>query len=267
MAGEIICVVGDAPAAEAIGVGLCRRAVRLVAFTGLVVGALGDRWFRVRGEEAAGEWLSRWSRRALRVLHVRLQTSGAPPTAGVLVANHLSYVDILVLAATRPLVFVAKSEVRGWPIFGLLARLAGTLFVRRDLRGDVGRLNEELVAAVEAGAVVVIFPEGTSSDGHRVLPFHSSLLAPAAAQGWPITPAWIGYEMAEGSVEDEVCYWRDMVFGPHLLNLMGKPQIDAHIRFGATMRAGPDRKRLARELHHAVAALGTTDAVKSGLSD
>ena len=75
----------------------------------------------------------------MRVLGIHIPVSGTPPEGGLLVANHLSYVDILVLSAVHPFLFVAKSEVREWPLFGLLARLAGTLFIRRDLPGDVGR--------------------------------------------------------------------------------------------------------------------------------
>ena len=161
---------------------------------------------------------------------------------------------------------MAKSEVRSWPFFGWVASLAGSLFVRRALRGDVRRLNAEMVSTVEAGAVVAVFPEGTSSDGHGVLPFHSSLLGPAADQGWLVTPAWIGYTMPEGAVEHEVCYWRDMVFLPHLLNLLTKPRIDAYLRFGPPVVAGPDRKQLARELHRAVVELAG-ETLKPELSD
>jgi len=243
------------------GLRFFRLAVRLAGFVGIVAGASGDYLIRVlagggrSGVRSRGEWLTRWSRRTLRVIHVQLQFSGAPPSGGLLVANHLTYLDILVLAAAHPMVFVAKSEVRAWPVFGWLARMGGTLFVRRDHRGDVSRVNAELAAAVAAGSVVVVFPEGTSSDGHEVLPFRSSLLAPAAAGAWPVTPAWIGYEMPEGSVEDEVCYWRDMVFLPHFLNLLSQPRINATIRFGRTVVAGTDRKRVALELHDAVVGL------------
>ena len=239
----------------------CRRWFRLAGFVGVILGALGD-WVKVMAlhpggsrMQAKAEWLSRWSRRALSRLDIHVRCTGAPPRRGILVANHLGYLDILVLSATYPFVFLAKFEVRSWPLFGWLARMGGTLFVRRDVRSDVTRVNAELAAVVEAGLVVVIFPEGTSTDGHRVLPFHSSLLAPPATHGWPVTPAGIGYTMADGSVEDEVCYWRDMVFLPHFLNLLKKTRIDARVLFGPAITAGPDRKRLAREMHDAVVAL------------
>jgi 1-acyl-sn-glycerol-3-phosphate acyltransferase len=262
MAGQIICLPDEPTLARPSRPRFLLRLVRLAGFAAVVAGALGDLLLRVRpaagptGLKVRAAWLSRWSRRALRVLGIHIQVSGTPPRGGLLVANHLSYVDILALSAVHPSLFVAKSEIRDWPLFGLLARLAGTLFVRRDLPGDVSRLNAELISAVETGAVVVVFPEGTSTDGRSVLPFHSSLLAPAAAKGWEVTPAWIGYDLAEGSVEDEVCYWRDMVFLPHFLNLLAKPRIEAKLRFGRTVPAGPDRKLLARELHYDVIALG-----------
>jgi 1-acyl-sn-glycerol-3-phosphate acyltransferase len=100
-----------------------------------------------------------------------------------------------------------------------------------------------------------MFPEGTSTGGGRVLPFHSSLFAPAAQHGWPVTPAWIGYEVVDGSVEEEVAYWRDMTFLPHFLNLLGKRRVRAVVHFGEPLR-NSDRKALARELHEAVIRLG-----------
>lgn len=95
---------------------------------------------------------------------------------GLLVSNHLSYVDVLVIGAITPAIFVSKNEARHWPVFGALARLAGTIFVRRDKRTDVARLAAEIKNALDAGVLVVLFPEGTSSAGARVLPFKSALL-------------------------------------------------------------------------------------------
>lgn len=218
----------------------------------LTLGLTGKR----RDLRARCEWTSRTARALLRCVNLRAEYLGEAPRAGLLVCNHLSYLDIIVLAARQPAVFVSKADVRGWPVLGFLTQLAGTLFVRREKRGDVSPLNEQIAARVAAGVVVIVFPEGTSSDGGSVMPFYSSLLEPAAGGGCAVTPAFIRYSLADGVVADEVCYWRDMTFFPHFLNLLTKREIRAQVRFGAARSAAADRKKLARDLHMAVRELG-----------
>ncbi len=191
----------------------------------------------------------------LRLLHVRVHAIGEPPARGVLVSNHLSYVDVLVYGSIRPLVFLSKSEVRSWPVAGILTRCAGTLYIRRQDRGDVARLGADMVPVVESGVVVTLFLEGTSSGGKTVLPFRSSLLASAQERGWPATGAFIRYEVVDGSAEDEVCYWRDMTFFPHFVNLLSKRRIDAYVAFDSVVAGCSDRKQLANELHARVLRL------------
>jgi 1-acyl-sn-glycerol-3-phosphate acyltransferase len=205
--------------------------------------------------EARAHWMQLWSCRFLRALRVQVQYRGNPPARGILVANHLSYIDVLVLGSICPLVFLSKAEVRSWPLIGLVTRFAGTLYIKRDQKSEVVRLGGELAPVVEAGMVVVLFLEGTSSDGQTVLPFRSSLLAPAAERGWPATGAWLHYELPGGSVADEVCYWGDMTFGPHVLNLLSKNGIQAFVSFGSTVSEGLDRKEMARALHAQVSML------------
>jgi 1-acyl-sn-glycerol-3-phosphate acyltransferase len=110
-------------------------------------------------------------------------------------------------------------------------------------------------AAIESGLLVVLFPEGTSSDGATVLPFKSSLPQAAVASRCPIAAAGINYRLAERSVADEVCYWRDMTLVPHLLNLFNKSEIEGSIRFSPAQPRGEDRKTLARELRREVTNL------------
>src|SRR5262249_48814010 len=122
------------------------------------------------------QWLHRWCRFACRVLGLSLKSDGPVPRTGLLVCNHLSYLDIITLSALVPCAFVAKLEVRRWPIFGWLARAAGTIFVDRSHRSATERGVEQIREALESGLLVVLFPEGTSTDGNTVLPFKSSLL-------------------------------------------------------------------------------------------
>lgn len=252
-----------APPETSSRAGKCFRAAwRLIRFCGTLAWAAVDFAVRVRlagkrgDSRARSEWMSRSAQALLKCVNVRAEYIGEPPRSGLLVSNHLGYLDILVLGARQPAVFVSKAEVRHWPALGFLAGLAGTLFVRRERRGDVSPLNEQMAALVQAGVVVIVFPEGTSSDGAKVLPFFSALLEPAAASGCPVTPACIRYAVADGVVADEVCYWRDMTFGPHFLNLLTKREIRATVRFGAPRAAGENRKQLSRELHQAVRSLG-----------
>ena len=239
-----------------------RAAWRLVLFCGTLAWVAAKFAVRVwlagkRNDiRARSEWMSRSAQALLQCVNVRAEYIGEPPRGGLLVSNHLSYLDIIVFGARQPAVFVSKADVRHWPALGYLAGLAGTLFVRREHRLDVSPLNEQMSALVKAGVVVIVFPEGTSSDGAKVLPFFSSLLEPAVAGNCEVTPAFIRYEVADGVAADEVCYWRDMSFGPHFLNLLTKREIRATVSFGAPRAAGTDRKQLSRELHQAVRKLG-----------
>jgi len=200
-------------------------------------------------------WLQQVCRRVLRVLHLERQVTGPIPSQGLLVCNHLSYVDILVLSATTPCVFVSKLEVKGWPVFGTFASLAGTLFVRRDDRSAVAGANHAMRQVIESGALLVLFPEGTTSDGSTILPFKSSLLEPATQSPSPVTAGFIAYALDDGSVADEICYWRDMTLVPHLLNLLSKRHIESRLSFTELRKTSADRKHLARLLHSEVVQL------------
>ena len=204
---------------------------------------------------ARAAWLHRWSRFACRVLGIRLTTRRSMPSSGLLVCNHLSYLDIIVLSSIQPCVFVAKRDVSSWPLFGWLARAAGTIFVDRERRFSSPKAVDVIRDAIAGGSVVVIFPEETSSDGSTVLPFKSALLESAVQLRCPIAAASIDYALDDGSVADEVCYWRDMTLVPHLLNLFFKREVRANYSFSAPeIRAG-NRKQIARELRDQIISM------------
>jgi 1-acyl-sn-glycerol-3-phosphate acyltransferase len=205
-------------------------------------------------------WLQRSCRRVLRVLAVAIESTGPCPLDGLVVSNHLSYLDILVLGTLMPAVFVSKSEVMHWPVFGWFARMAGTLFLDRTRRADVARISEQITTALRDGHLVVLFPEGTSSDGTQVLPFRSSLLEPVKEQDLRLSVACIGYAVADGSAENDVCYWGEVTFFPHLVKLMARKKILACVRFGVVERGTDNRKDLARRLHAEVVRLKTMSA-------
>src|SRR6266699_5597596 len=194
---------------------------------------------RARRLRARGAWLHRWCSFACRVIGIRVTTCGSMPRSGLLVCNHLSYLDVIVLSSIGPCVFVAKRDIATWPLFGWLARAAGTIFVDREHRLASANVVDLVQEAVAGGSLVVLFPEGTSSDGSTVLPFKSSLLESAVQLRCPVTAVAIEYALDDGSVADEVCYWRDMTLVPHLLNLFCKREVRSKCSFSLPkIRAG-----------------------------
>ena len=206
---------------------------------------------------ARAQWLHRASRRHLRIFGCTITANGAIPRSGLLVSNHLSYLDILVLSATTPAVFVSKSEVRNWPLFGWLAMLGGTVFIQREKRTHVGAVNREIESALAEGVLVGVFPEGTSTNGEEVLPFRSPLLEPVAGGAHDISTSYLHYVLADGNACNEVCYWGNHTFFPHLIHLLGKGKLAASVRFGKFQRTTDDRKELAKQLRDAVLELKT----------
>jgi lyso-ornithine lipid O-acyltransferase len=206
------------------------------------------------------QWLHRWCAKALDRLGIEREPEGAFPSRGLLVANHLGYLDILVLSAMHPCVFVSKQEVRSWPLFGLMAKLSGTVFVDRARVSATHTANSEMSQALSQGAVVVLFPEGTSSDGSQVLPFRPALFDAATKAGANVVSAHISYDVADGSAANDVCYWGEMSFFPHLLRLLSRHGVRARVRFAAETRKFADRKLAARVTREMVASLAQTPA-------
>jgi 1-acyl-sn-glycerol-3-phosphate acyltransferase len=154
------------------------------------------------GRDAA---VQAWSVQALRLLGVHLVVSGLPPQAGprLVVANHVSWLDILVINASRPCRFVAKADVQTWPLIGSLVAAAGTLFIERERRRDAVRVVHHLAEQLQAGGVLAVFPEGTTGDGQALLPFHANLLQAALVTDTPVQPLGLSYRRAAGAVIDD----------------------------------------------------------------
>jgi 1-acyl-sn-glycerol-3-phosphate acyltransferase len=237
---------------------MLRALPRGVVLAGTIIEAIAEHArLSAKGEmplPARAEWLHRWCETCLRRLGVDYVYQGLPPRNALLVANHLSYLDILVLSAITPCIFVAKQEVASWPVFGRMARLSGTIFVDRSRRGDVHSVAAQISEAVQLGTVVVIFPEGGSSNGRTVLPFHSSLLEPAVELQLPLSPAHISYSLRDGDPETDIAYWGDMTMAPHLIRLLSRNGIRPVVRFGEPRRFA-DRKRAALEMRAEVLRL------------
>ena len=237
--------------------GAARTAMRLALFPPLVAASLAD--FFLSGARRSihdrVRWMSHGSARHAKWMGVRIRVHGEIPRGGLIVANHVSYVDIVALSAVAACAFVSKKEVARWPLFGLYARLGATIFVDRERRGAVADVAGEMRERLVAGVPLTLFPEGTSTGGSDVLPFRSSLFEPVVALGCPVTACALRYSLADGSVADEIAYWRDMTLAPHLLHLLGKTGVTIDIHFGPSSRRPGDRKTLARDLHAEVRAL------------
>jgi 1-acyl-sn-glycerol-3-phosphate acyltransferase len=183
-----------------------------------------------------------------------IAVSGSLPSSGLVVSNHLSYLDILFFASAMPCIFVSKSEVLSWPLIGILARCGGTVFVERGRTQGVDEPASEIADALTLGVPVVLFPEGTSTDGSTVLPFRTALFQPAIAAESPILPAAIRYSV-DGGVEADLCYYGEITFLPHLFGALAYPKIEAKIVSANEGRAYSDRKIAARTVWQSVVSL------------
>lgn len=202
--------------------------------------------------------VKRWSHALLRILSVRLHVHGEPPRRHarpvMLVANHVSWLDIFAINAVLPVRFVAKSEVRAWPAIGWLSAKIGTLFIERARRRDTTRINRLISEAMLAGDVTAVFPEGTTTDGSQVLRFHSSLLQPALLAEADVQPVALRFAHSDDSLCVEAAYDGDKSLWDTLRLIVAQPVIHAHVWFLPTLPAGAENRRaLAQAAHEAIA--------------
>lgn len=218
---------------------------------------------RPRTRAARALWLHQLCRRAVQVFAVDVRTSGKFPEAGVLVSNHLSYLDIVVFASIHPCVFVSKAEIRTWPLIGWMTTMSGTVYVERGRGGSARRAGAEMRVAAEDGLPVLFFPEGTTSNGDTVLKFHSGLLSEARSAQQPITAAFIRYALTEDNrgqtVRDSVAYWGDQAMLPHVFGFFALRGVRAEVAFADApiqfAEGAGSRKPLAIETRQAVCLL------------
>ena len=166
--------------------------VALWVIFGLIVLATVFRRFEVARRDRINNWWSRW---LLRWCGVRVHVSGRPPVDGaaLLIANHVSWLDIYALSSVRCTIFVGKRELRDWPVLGWLIAGVGTVFIERGSRRAVHGVAQAMAERFERGQLIGLFPEGTTSDGRDVLPFHAALFEPARRAGVPVLPVALRY--------------------------------------------------------------------------
>lgn len=201
--------------------------------------------------------LQHWSRALLRILHVHLEISGQIPLhckqGALLVANHISWLDVYALNAVQPSSFVAKSEVRSWPLLGLLCRRAQTIFIERSLRRDTLRANGLLSERLAQGECVALFPEGTTTDGSQMRHFHSSLLQCAIDRECAVYPVAIRYHDGSGRLCKDAAFIGDMTFLRSLGNILFSHTLHVTLVFlPAISSTQKSRRLLATEAHAAI---------------
>lgn len=199
--------------------------------------------------------LGLWGRGMCRIFGVRINVVGKPPAAPFyLVSNHLGYVDIFIITAVAKSVFVAKNEMKKWPIFGFLMSTIGMIFIDRAKMADVKRVNAEISDRLNKGYGITIFPEATTSPGYGLLPFKSSLLAYPAEFEIPVYSASLTYSVADSKIEayNSVVWWGDISFLKHFFQLLSIKRIHGAIRFNEEPIVDKNRKKLANSLRQSV---------------
>jgi len=245
---------------------MLQRVRRAVALAFALVMCVVRYWLaRLHGPmtlERRALWLQGAARAILKVLDIGSQVEGQPPTCGLVVSNHLSYLDIIIISATMPCFFVDKTEIDGWPFFGRAARSGGTIFLDRSSLASAMTVAEQMTERLQLPIPILLFPEGTSTDGAQVLRFHSRLIDPATTAGAPITAAAIRY-VIEGDVEErELCWYGDEEFMTHMWKVLGVKGFSAQLRFGEP-RIYPHRRVAADRTHAEITAWREANALET----
>jgi 1-acyl-sn-glycerol-3-phosphate acyltransferase len=210
--------------------------------------------------ERRAQWVQKTCIRLLRNMDIRLETAGPIPMRGLVVANHLSYLDIVILSAAMRCFFVAKAEIGTWPYFGKAARVGGTMFIDRSSMASAERVAATMSERLKLPVPVLFFPEGTSTDG-TLQRFHTRLFEPAIVSGTPVTAVSIRYATSDGAAERELCWFGDDRFLSHLLKTLNGPGFHAELCFGEP-RVYADRRSAAIATNAEIAAMRRAGCVE-----
>lgn len=226
----------------------------------LLHGFVVVRWrFAYLSPHQKNQRIQAWAHKLLKLLAIQLVVIGTPPKQGplLLAANHISWLDIYVLLATCPSRMVAKAEVQAWPLIGKLATGVGTLFVQRQSHRDALRVVHQMAASLAAGDVLTIFPEGTTSDGQQVLPFHANLFQAAIVADAPVQPVALTYEdRATGQISQVTTYIDQDTLLESIWRITCAPAVRVTLCFGQLQSANcRDRRACAHAIRLAVVDL------------
>lgn len=218
----------------------------------LIIVFLFPRWDQPRRNAR----VQSWAREMLGVLGIRLELRGQPPMTGpmLLAANHISWLDILVMHAARHCRFVAKAEVRRWPLIGRLATGGGTLYIERESRRDAMRVVHHIAESLQRGEIVAVFPEGTTSDGVTLLPFHANLIQAAISADAPVQPVALSFiDARTGDLSLSPCYIGDDTLVGSIWRTLSGPPLAAVVHYGEPQKAqGRGRREWAADLRSVV---------------
>jgi 1-acyl-sn-glycerol-3-phosphate acyltransferase len=242
--------------ASALNIKLAIRLGRvcLHLLTGLAACALVFPWAGLRRRDGITR---RWSRQLLGICGVTVEQGGAVQALAhaMIVSNHVSWLDIFVINALHPCRFVAKSEIRDWPVLGWLADKGGTVFIARGKRRELRHIFKGMVAALQAGERVAFFPEGTTGAPGTVLPFHANLFEAAVDARVPVQPYALRYLDAGGALHGAIDFSGDMSFARNMIQVLSGPPIRASLTCLAPIEAaGAHRRELAQAAHDAIQA-------------
>ncbi len=243
-------------------------ATRVAAMLPAFLLGLPAQWLALHLAPPLARWMPVYFHRYLLfVLGVRVKKNGdfSRERPLLLAANHLSWLDILVISSLMPVSFIAKSEVGEWPIFGMLARLQRSVFVERERRAKTGEAKQIIARRLASGDVLVLFAEGTTSDGKRILPFRSALLgaaqalagvegAPSTVQGLNIAYPRLGGLPIPRNAHAFIAWHGDMDLVPHLMDFFALLPVDCEVTLldAHSVDAATNRKRLTRDLEEGV---------------
>lgn len=215
--------------------------------------------------EERGRRVTTWARKLIGIVNLRVTVHGRPPNVrgegALILANHVSWLDIHLLHSLLHTHFVSKSEVRDWPVIGWLADRAGTMFLERTKKSDAHRVNEQMADLLRDGACLTLFPEGTTSDGTELKPFFPSLIQPAVMAGARVWPVVIRYRRPDGGINTDAAYCDDISMGQSLLRIVRQPVIHAEVHFLPPLLAGGrHRRKVAAQAEAAIRDVLARDA-------
>lgn len=218
---------------------------------------IAAREFRSAGEVHRHMRIQWWARRLLHLLGVEVVTEGSAASGGqLIVANHISWLDIVAVHASCPRArFVSKADVRHWPVIGALVDAAGTLYIERESKRDAMRVVHQMAAALQNGDAVAAFPEGTTGNGHTLLPFHANLLQAAVATGLPVQPVALRFSEPGHTVSPSAAYVGDTTLLQSLWSIACAQDLKVRVRYLPPVDpAGHDRRSLSRLLQDRISA-------------
>ena len=209
----------------------------------------------VNYEKMRGYLLRTWGKVCCWIIGAEIEVNNeVPDPPFLLVSNHLSYIDIFVLFSKLRCLFVAKSDVKTWPLIGFIIRTCGILFIDRQRKRDVTRVNKLISKNINQNQGIILFPEGTTSPGYEILPFRTSLLEYPASTELPVSSVAISYQTKEEQIPayNSICWWDDTPFFMHFFNLLKLKSFKVVLNFGSEKITASDRKLLAKKLKREV---------------